>query len=206
MQRARLVKQDIPDDMFDEFKTASELGVDCEMMGLNPNRDRLCLVQIAKENGPCALIQIDESKKPERLASLFENQNIIKIFHYARADCSFLKVRLNIEVKNIYCTKLASRIARTYTERHGLKELVKEFSGDNLDKSITSTDWGRPELTDDQLLYAQGDVLYLFLLRRSLNEILQREGRFELFTKALSFLPARIEFDTHGFDDNIFNH
>lgn len=206
MQRARLVKQDIPKDIFEEFLTATELGVDCEMMGLNPHRDRLCLIQVARENGSCALVQVDEANPPALLKQLFESEKITKIFHYARADCVFLQMRLHIHVRNLYCTKLASRIARTYTDRHGLKELVKEFTGDNLDKSITSTDWGRPELTDDQMLYAQGDVIYLFHLRRVLDGMLQREKRDDIFARALQFLPDRIEMDVRGFGDDIFNH
>jgi ribonuclease D len=206
MQRALLVKQDIPDDLYEEFLSASELAVDCEMMGLNPYRDRVCLIQVAKEHGPCALVQIDESHPPLLLKQLLENEKILKIFHYARADCTFLQLRLQIHVKNIYCTKVASRIARTYTDRHGLKELVKEFTGDNLDKSITTTDWGRPDLTDDQMLYAQGDVIYLFHLRRVLDSMLQREKRDDILAKALRFLPDRIEMDIRGFGDDIFSH
>jgi ribonuclease D len=206
MQRALLVKQDIPNDLYEEFLSASELAVDCEMMGLNPYRDRLCLIQVAKEHGSCALVQIDESHPPLLLKQLLENEKILKIFHYARADCTFLQLRLQIHVKNIYCTKVASRIARTYTDRHGLKELVKEFTGDNLDKSITTTDWGRPDLTDDQMLYAQGDVIYLFHLRRVLDSMLQREKRDDILAKALRFLPDRIEMDIRGFGDDIFSH
>ncbi len=107
MERARLVKKDIPTDIFEEFQSAGELGVDCEMMGLNPNRDRLCLVQIAKENGSCALVQVDEAEPPAHLRQLLENPNIRKIFHYARADVSFIQRRLGISVQNNYSTKLA---------------------------------------------------------------------------------------------------
>lgn len=142
MNRAILLKQDITDDIRDEFKNCQELAVDCEMMGLNPFRDRLCLVQIANENGSCAIVQIDEKNPPNNLKEILESPQIEKIFHYARSDMLFLKMRLNIEVKNIYCTKIASKIARTYTDKHGLKEIVKEFFGDNLDKTVTSTDWG----------------------------------------------------------------
>lgn len=206
MARARLVKQDLPVDIFEEFNQATELGVDCEMMGLNPHRDRLCLLQMSRENGSTALVQIDETQPPTKLKQVLENKQVQKIFHYARADCAFLKIRLNIEVNNIYCTKLASRIARTYSDRHGLKELVKEFTGDNLDKTITTTDWGRSDLSDDQMMYAQGDVIYLFHLRRSLEEILKREDRYELFSAALNFLPHRIKFDVAGFGDDIYFH
>lgn len=206
MQRARVVKKDIPSDIFEEFLAAGELGVDGEMMGLNPHRDRLCLLQIARENGSCAIVQIEEKEPPALLKQLFENPGIRKIFHYARADVAFLKQRLGINTENVYCTKIASKFARTYSDRHGLKELVKEFTGDNLDKSITSTDWGKAELSDDQLLYAQSDVIYLFHIRRKLQEMLEREGRTELFERSMAFLTHRVELDLRGFGDDIFTH
>ncbi|GIX40841.1 MAG: ribonuclease D [Leptospiraceae bacterium] len=206
MNRAILLKHDITDDIREEFKQCKELAVDCEMMGLNPYRDRLCLVQIANENGSCAIVQIDENKPPLNLKEILEDPNIEKIFHYARADMLFLKMRLNIEVKNIYCTKIASKIARTYTDKHGLKEIVKEFFGDNLDKTVTSTDWGNPNLSDDQLIYAQNDVIYLFQIKRILNDMLKRENRYELYIKTLNFLPVRVELDINGYVDDIFSH
>jgi ribonuclease D len=206
MNRAILLKQDITDDIRDEFKNCKELAVDCEMMGLNPFRDRLCLVQIANENGSCAIVQIDEKNPPKNLKEVLESPQIEKIFHYARSDMLFLKMRLNIEVKNIYCTKIASKIARTYTDKHGLKEIVKEFFGDNLDKTVTSTDWGNPNLTDDQLIYAQNDVIYLFQIKRILNEMLKRENRYELYQKTLNFLPTRVELDIQGYTEDIFAH
>lgn len=206
MNRAIVFKNDIPEEIKKEFEGKKELAVDCEMMGLNPYRDRLCLVQIAAENGTCAIIQINEEQPPENLKSILENEQIEKIFHYARSDVLFLRLRLGIHVKNIYCTKIASKFARTYTDKHGLKEIVKEFFGDVLDKSITSTDWGNPNLTDDQLLYAQNDVIYLFEIKRILNEMLVREKRYELFQKALQFLPTLVELDIHGFREEVFTH
>jgi ribonuclease D len=206
MNRAILLKEDLSDDIHQEFKQTKELAVDCEMMGLNPYRDRLCLIQIANENGTCAIIQIDEKKIPQKLKNILEDEIIQKIFHYARSDLLFLKLRLNIEVKNIYCTKIASKIARTYTDKHGLKEIVKEFFGDNLDKTVTSTDWGNPNLSDDQLIYAQNDVIYLFQIKRILNEILIRENRYELYLKTLNFLPTRVELDINGYIEDIFAH
>lgn len=206
MYKSLVLKQDLNEEIYNEFVSQKELAIDCEMMGLNPYRDRLCLVQIASENGTCAIIQIDEKQPPEKLKKILENENIQKIFHFARSDMLFLKMRLNIEVKNIYCTKIASKIARTYTDKHGLKEIVKEFFGDNLDKTVTSTDWGNPNLTDEQLLYAQNDVIYLFQIKRLLNEILIRENRYELYLKTLQFLPIRVELDLKGFSDDIFSH
>ena len=135
-----MVQKDIPDDIFQVLRTQKELAVDCEMMGLNPWRDRLCLVQIAAEEGTCVLIQIDENEPPERIRELFEDSSIQKIFHFARLDCLFLRMRLNIQIQNVFCTKIASRLGRTYTDRHGLKEVVREFTGETLDKQITSSD------------------------------------------------------------------
>ena len=130
MKKAVLVKGDLPESMVQELSQCEELGVDCEMMGLNPFRDRLCLVQIGAENGPSALLQVDEKSGAPGLKSLLEDEKVRKIFHYARMDCLFLKVRLNIEACNIYCTKLSSRLVRTYTDKHGLKELVRLLRAD----------------------------------------------------------------------------
>ncbi len=206
MNRAIVLKNDLTSDILEEFNAAKEVAVDCEMMGLNPYRDRLCLVQIASENGTCAIIQINEKEPPTNLKIILEKPEILKIFHYARSDLLFLKLRLNINVQNIYCTKIASKIARTYTDKHGLKEIVKEFIGDSLDKSITSTDWGNPDLTDEQLIYAQNDVVYLFHIKRILNDMLIRENRYDIFNKALGFLPIRVELDSLGYTDDIFSH
>ncbi|MCS7204507.1 MAG: ribonuclease D [Leptospiraceae bacterium] len=206
MNRAIVFKYDIPEEVKKEFEQQQQLAVDCEMMGLNPYRDRLCLIQIASENGTCAIVQIDEEKPPQNVKSILENEKIEKIFHFARSDILFLKMRLDIQVKNIYCTKIASRLARTYTDKHGLKEIVKEFFGETLDKTITSTDWGNPNLTDEQLLYAQNDVIYLFEIKRILNEMLKRENRYELFLKAIDFLPTRLALDMQGFVEDIYSH
>ncbi|MCB1137819.1 MAG: ribonuclease D [Leptospiraceae bacterium] len=205
MGRARLVQKDIPDDIFQVLRTQKELAVDCEMMGLNPWRDRLCLVQIAAEEGTCVLIQIDENEPPERIRELFEDSSIQKIFHFARLDCLFLRMRLNIQIQNVFCTKIASRLGRTYTDRHGLKEVVREFTGETLDKQITSSDWGSNKLTDEQLNYAASDVIYLFAVKRSLLNILNREGRAELLEASLNYLPHRIELDRLGYE-SIFQH
>ncbi len=206
MNKSIVLKKDLTEEIFNEYQSKKELAIDCEMMGLNPYRDRLCLIQIAAEEGTCTIVQIDEQNPPTYIKTILESESIEKIFHYARSDMLFLKLRLNINVKNIYCTKIASKIARTYTDKHGLKELVKEFFGDTLDKTITSTDWGNPNLTDEQLLYAQNDVLYLFQLKRILNEMLKRENRYDLFLKALEFLPIRVELDSRGFTEDIYTH
>lgn len=205
MNRARFVQGDLPADILEDFRNRRELGVDCEMMGLNPMRDRLCLVQIAAEDGPCAIVQIDESNPPAGLKEIIESQDIIKIFHYARTDFAFLKGRINFQVNNVFCTKIASRLARTYTDRHGLREVVREFTGETLEKTMTSSDWGKSQLSQDQLLYAQNDVIFLFAIKRTLEEMLDREGRRHLYNAAIGYLPSLVEMDLLGYDD-IFVH
>lgn len=184
---------------------AGEVALDCEMMGLNPVRDRLCTVQITGEIGTPYVIQIRETEGAPNLGRLMENENVVKIFHFARIDIRYLYERLGIRTRNIYCTKIASRMARTYTDRHGLKELVREFIGDQLDKTNQSSDWGREDLTPDQVRYAADDVAYLFRLKRILTEMLEREGRLNLALESFKFLPVLIELDRLGYD-NIFDH
>lgn len=204
MSKARLIQGDLPSDLATEFGTDLELAIDCEMMGLNPRRDRLCVVQIGGRNAR-AIVQIRENTPYPALKSLFENEKIQKIFHFARMDCVFLQERLNISVRNIFCTKIASRLARTYTDRHGLKELVREICGETMDKTNQTSDWGREVLTDDQVFYAEGDVKYLFEIKKRLVEMLHREGRHDLALEAMAFLPTRVRLDRLGYGD-IFEH
>ncbi|MCB1306775.1 MAG: ribonuclease D [Leptospiraceae bacterium] len=206
MKRPQVVAGDVPADIAEIFRKSSELAIDCEMMGLNPNRDRLCIVQIMVEKGPCVLVQVDESAGAPEMRALFENPDIIKIFHYARTDLLFLKMRLGIDTRNVYCTKIASRLARTYTDRHGLKELVREIIGESMDKSLQSSDWGREKLTEEQVTYAAYDVAYLFQIKRELEKMLVREQRRELATRLFDFLPVRLELDRHGFALDLFEH
>lgn len=206
MKRPQVVAGDVPADIAEIFRKSSELAIDCEMMGLNPNRDRLCIVQIMVEKGPCVLVQVDESAGAPEMRALFENPDIIKIFHYARTDLLFLKMRLGIDTRNVYCTKIASRLARTYTDRHGLKELVREIIGESMDKSLQSSDWGREKLTEEQVTYAAYDVAYLFQIKRELEKMLEREQRRELAAGLFDFLPVRLELDRHGFALDLFEH
>lgn len=196
-----LLKGDLNQDLLDQFLTSKEVSVDCEMMGLNPFRDRLCLVQVAMENGPIVLIQVHEESGAPLLKQLLESETIQKIFHYARMDTLFLELRLDIHVHNIFCTKLASRLVRTYTDKHSLKELVREISGVNLEKSQQSSDWGSEKLSREQIEYAAGDVIYLFEIKRTLTNMLERENRMELATKILDFMETRRELDRLGFED-----
>lgn len=205
MRRAKVLKGDLSQEIFEEFKKKSELGVDCEMMGLNPNRDRLCLVQIGGEDTPIALVQVDEKTGAPLLKEVLESASITKIFHFARLDCLFLKVRLGIEVQNLFCTKIASKLVRTYTDRHGLKEVVREFAGEDLNKSITSSDWGKATLSAEQINYAEDDVKYLFKIKRTLNDMAEREGRAALMKATFDYLPHRVELDRLGYTE-LYDH
>ena len=142
----------------------------------------------------------------KNLKSILENPQVLKIFHFARFDVAALKYFLKANVKNIYCTKIASKIARTYTDKHGLKDLVKEFIGVDLSKQMQSSDWGAEKLTDKQLKYAAGDTLYLHEIKIELDKMLLRENRKELFKKALEFVNTRVELDLAGFKYDIFSH
>lgn len=201
MAKPTVVQGDLTEELATALSTAPELAIDCEMMGLNPFRDRLCLVQIAADGGPSAIVQVDEKAGAPRLKSILESESSVKIFHYARMDSLFLRLRLNIEVHNAFCTKIASRLARTYTDRHSLKDLVREFTGENMDKTLQSSDWGKEKLTGEQIAYAEGDVKHLFRIRRELIDILVRENRYEMARKVLEFLPVRLQLDVLGYED-----
>jgi len=205
MNKGRLIKGDLPEEILADFNSRRELSLDCEMMGLKPRRDRLCVVQIAAEDGPCAIMQIDEKESYPRLRSVLENPEVQKIFHFARMDTLFLLVRLKIDVKNVFCTKIASKIARTYTDRHGLKELVREIAGETMDKSNQTSDWGKETLSDDQVFYAEQDVRYLFAIKRKLVEMLEREHRMLLAQETFAYLPTRVKLDGLGYED-ILDH
>jgi ribonuclease D len=203
--RPLLVQGDLPEQAARELAATGEVGLDCEMMGLNPVRDRLCTVQIGSEKSTPYVIQVREDQGAPRLKELLENDSVVKIFHFARIDIRYIKERLGIDTRNIFCTKIASRLARTYTDRHGLKELVREFIGDQLDKTNQSSDWGREDLTSEQLRYAADDVVYLFRLKKILTEMLKREGRYELAQVSFEYLPTLIELDRLGYE-HIFDH
>lgn len=206
MKRPIILQGDLNEEIAGAFGGASELGVDCEMMGLNSFRDRLCVVQVGVERGDIVLVQVDEAAGAPGLKALFENPDIVKIFHFARTDIVFLKHRLGIDVRNVYCTKIASRLARTYTDRHGLKEVARELAGELMDKSSQSSDWGQSELSEDQIYYAADDVRHLFEIKRRLMTMLEREGRADLAQRCFDALPVRRDLDIAGFDFDIFEH
>ena len=198
---------DISKDVFDIYKKSSHLAVDTEAMGLIHGRDRLCLVQICNELNLTSCIKITlNSHNSPNLKNLFEDEKIKKIFHYARFDVAALKCNLGINTQNIFCTKIASKLARTYTNKHGLKDLISELLGIELDKSSQSSDWGSDEsLTSEQINYAANDVKYLIQAMHKLEVILKREGRYELAQKCFQTVPVYSELDILKFS-NIFDH
>jgi ribonuclease D len=200
----RLHRGDLPADL----SLGSIVAVDTETMGLNPRRDRLCLVQLSSGDGNCELVQIPQGPhQAPNLTRLMQDPAVLKIFHFARFDVTALKQGLGIHCRPIYCTKIASRLVRTFTDRHGLKDLCKDLLGIELSKQQQSSDWGAPELTPEQLRYAASDVLHLHALRTKLEAMLVREGRSELAQSCFGFLPTRAELDLGGWDEpDIFAH
>ena len=184
------------------------VAVDCEAMGLNNARDRLCVVQLSAGDGVCHLVQLTGGEyDAPNLKAVMSDPKITKIFHYARFDVGILKYYLGVDCAPVYCTKIASRLARTYTDRHGLKDVCRELVGVELSKEQQSSDWGAVELSDSQLSYAASDVLYLHKVRDELEIILAREGRTELAQKCFGFLSTRAALDAEGWPDlDIFSH
>jgi len=202
-----VLDNDLDEDANQLFKTASLLSVDTEAMGLIHGRDRICLVQICDENDnvACIRIHLGQHSAP-RLKLLMEIKSIEKIFHYARFDVAALKSGLGIDTASIFCTKIASKLARTYTPRHGLKDLIMELVGIELDKKSQSSDWGRLDrLSDEQLIYAANDVRYLIDARNKLEKMLTREGRWDLAKRCFQCIPVVADLDRLNFTQ-IFEH
>ena len=200
----RLHRGDLPD----LSRYASSVAIDTETMGLNPHRDRLCVVQLSNGDGSADVVQIpkDHAEAPN-LKALLGNPNITKIFHFARFDIAVLYHTFGVMPQPLYCTKIASRLTRTYTDRHGLKDLVRELLNIDLSKQQQSSDWGSQQLSEAQLAYAASDVLHLHALRERLDVMLAREGRTELAQACFDFLPHRAALDVAGWDDiDIFAH
>ena len=198
---------DLNTDLYDLYKDSSYLAVDTEAMGLIHGRDRLCLIQICNELNltACIKIEVNNSDSPN-IKKLFEDKNIMKIFHYARFDVAALRCNLEINTRNIFCTKIASKLARTYTNKHGLKDLINELLEVELDKSSQSSDWGSLEdLSNKQIDYAANDVRYLIEAMHKLKVILDREGRYDLAQKCFKTIPVHSELDILKFS-NIFEH
>jgi len=200
----RLHRGDLPD----LSRYGREVAIDTETMGLDPRRDRLCVVQLSPGDGSADVVQIpaDVNDAPN-LKALLTDPGVTKIFHYARFDIAVLKHRFGVLTGPLYCTKIASKLIRTYTDRHGLKDLVRELLGVDLSKQQQSSDWGAEKITDAQLEYAAADVLYLHDVKRHLDRMLQREGRTALAQACFAFLPTRIELDLMGWEEtDIFAH
>ena len=174
------------------------IAIDTETLGLNPFRDRLCLVQLSSGDGQAELVQFGGTYDAPELKRLLADESVLKIFHYGRFDMAVLKHFLSVMPRPVYCTKVASKLARTFTDRHGLKDLCREMLGVELSKQQQSSDWGAGQLTPDQLNYAASDVLHLHPLREKLDVMLRREGREELAQACFDFLPTRAELDLRG--------
>jgi len=199
--------RDLSDAFLQDYLTADRLAIDTETMGLKPHRDRLCLVQICNPEGQVTVVRIARGQMDApNLKQLMESENALKVFHFARFDIATLLHHLDIETMPIFCTKIASKLIRTYSPRHGLKELVRELVGEELDKSAQSSDWGNAEnLTTEQLNYASNDVRYLLAAQATLVQMLEREDRLELAMACFQCLPTLVTLDLMHFD-NIFEH
>ncbi len=196
------------DDLPAEVELGPSIAVDTETMGLNLGRDRLCLVQLSSGDGTSHLVQFrKEEYAAPRLKAVLGDRQRLKIFHFARFDLAALQRYLGLDCRPVYCTRTASLLVRTYTDRHGLKDLCRELLGVEISKQQQSSDWGSETLSDEQLRYAAADVLYLHRLKKALDGMLAREGRSELAQAAFEFLPARAALDLAGWQDvDIFAH
>lgn len=203
MNNISLHKGDLPADL----DLGAIIAVDTEAMGLDPARDALCVVQLSSGDGSAHVVQLDRSYNCPNLSAVLTNPDVLKIFHFARFDLAMMKKWLGITCAPVWCTKIASKLARTYTDRHGLKDVTRELIGMNMDKSQQSSDWGAAKLSDQQLQYAASDVLHLHDIRLGLHAMLEREGRVELAQACFDFLPVQAELDLRGWGEtDIFAH
>jgi ribonuclease D len=199
-----LYKGDLPDGL----SFGPMVAIDSETMGLDPHRDRLCLIQLSAGDGDCHLVQFAQGEyQAPNLVALLTDPAVTKLFHYARFDIAMIKRYLDVDCAPIYCTKIASKLVRTYTDRHGLKDLCRELLGVDLSKQQQSSDWGAEHLSPQQLAYAANDVLHLHRLHGVLQDMLAREGRSHLARACFEFLPTRAELDLGGWSTiDIFSH
>ncbi len=198
----KLHKEDLPD----QLALGDNISVDCEFMGLNVERDRLCLVQISSGNNDAHIVKLNrDTYEAPNLKKILQNKNINKIFHFARADLLFIKKYLNIQVENVNCTKVMSKIARSYSDKHGLKDLVKEFTGIDISKNLQTSDFGG-ELSEKQLQYCARDVIYLHKIYDGLKKILIREKRDSLYNGAIKFIHSRVDLDLASFTSDVWSH
>ena len=198
----KLHREDLPD----QLNLGDNISVDCEFMGLNVERDKLCLVQISTGKNDAHIIKLNrESYNAPNLKKILEDKKINKIFHYARADLLFIKKYLKLDVENVNCTKIMSKLARSYSDKHGLKDLIKEFTGHEISKNLQSSDFGG-DLSDKQLQYCAKDVIYLHIIYKSLMKILIREKRENLYYDAIKFIQSRVNLDLASFTTDIWSH
>ena len=209
MSNYQLFQNDLPKQLLKSFK--GDISIDTETLGLNIKRDRLCLIQLRNEsNKKVYLIKFDKDISPtnsKNIKSLLEDKSLTKIFHYARFDIAVLKENLNINVRNVFCTKIASKLTRTYSSKHGLKDLVKEILNIELDKTEQTSDWSQKNLTKQQIQYAMNDVIYLSDLKKNLEAKLLEAKRLKTFKSIMNFLDTRVELDLMGWENtDIFAH
>ena len=209
MSNYQLFQNDLPLQSLKSFK--GDITIDTETLGLNIKRDRLCLMQLRNEsNKKVYLIKFDKDISPansKNIKSLLEDKSLTKIFHYARFDLAVLKENLNINVRNVFCTKIASKLTRTYSSKHGLKDLVKEILNIELDKTEQTSDWSQKKLTKQQIQYAMNDVIYLSDLKKNLEAKLIEAERLKTYKSIINFLDTRVELDLMGWENtDIFAH
>ncbi|MEM9785387.1 MAG: ribonuclease H-like domain-containing protein [Pseudomonadota bacterium] len=199
-----LYQNDLPDGLY----LGPIVAIDCETMGLNPHRDRLCLIQMSGGDGDCHLVQVAKGQKTApNLCAMLEDPEILKLFHFGRFDIAALYNAFGALTAPVYCTKIASKLVRTFTDRHGLKILLQDMVGIDISKHQQQSDWGAQALTDAQLDYAASDVLYLHQLKAAFDQLLEREGRTELAQSCFDFLPTRAKLDLVGWPEtDIFAH
>jgi len=201
-----LYQNDLPNNH--KLESAKSVAIDAESLGLNyKGRDKLCLLQICSGDDEVYIIQFDRDKyHAPNLEKLLSNKNTLKIAHYARFEVGIIKHYLKIDLQNIYCTKIASKLCRTYTDKHGLYDITKELLGITLNKAQQSSDWGLQKLSEEQKQYAASDVIHLHQIKEKLDQMLVREGRLEMAKKCFAFLETRVELDLGGWEEDIFSH
>ena len=198
----KLHKEDLPD----EITFSDKIAIDCEFTGLNIQRDRLCLLQISSGKNDAHIIQFNnDNYNAPNLKNILANENINKLFHFARADLLFIKKYLELDIRNVNCTKIMSKIARSYSDKHGLKDLIKEFVGIDVSKQLQTSDFGG-ELSEKQIKYCAQDVVYLHKIYESLKKILEREKRLELYNNTIKFINTRVDLDFASFKEDIWSH
>lgn len=201
-----LFETDLPDEIFQRYISKPIIAIDTETRGLKIQRDRLCLIQLCDDEGVVAFVRFTANKPALNLRKLLESPKVIKLFHFGRFDIAVLKHYMQVDVAPVWCTKIASKLVRTYTDRHSLKDLVFELLGREMDKTNQSSDWARTDLSDSQLEYAANDVRVLIPLYEQMKALLEREGLSDLAQRLFDFLPTVCELDLRGWDESIFAH